>query len=199
MRSDRPLIPWKVIPLAITGTTISVPYQTASFTHLSVSPQITELSTLAQVLACCLTTPSQFLNQCCRLLDLYQTYSMAVPRQAWCNSYDTLVTFERAWLLMMAAIVSKGQSDDWSSPTITLARMWQKRHMNHITWIMITQQTCRDWKPLLYNSLCLREVRRTAIRWFIVPLRGTSELGLTASVPLLLWWEFSFYLGFKSS
>ena len=33
----------------------------------------------------------------------------------------------------------------------------------------------------------------------IVPVRRTSELGLTASAPLLLWWEFSFYLVFKSS
>ena len=31
------------------------------------------------------------------------------------------------------------------------------------------------------------------------PACGTSDLGLTASAPLLLWWEFSLYLGFKSS
>ena len=31
------------------------------------------------------------------------------------------------------------------------------------------------------------------------PACGTSDLGLTASAPLLLWWEFSFYLWFKSS
>ena len=31
------------------------------------------------------------------------------------------------------------------------------------------------------------------------PACGTSDLGLTASAPLLLWWEFSFYLGFKIS
>ena len=31
------------------------------------------------------------------------------------------------------------------------------------------------------------------------PACGTSDLGLTASAPLLLRCEFSFYLGFKSS
>ena len=30
------------------------------------------------------------------------------------------------------------------------------------------------------------------------PACGTSDLGLTASAPLLLWWEFSFYLGFRA-
>ena len=30
------------------------------------------------------------------------------------------------------------------------------------------------------------------------PACGTSDLGLTASVPLLLWWDFSFYLGFRA-
>ena len=38
----------------------------------------------------------------------------------------------------------------------------------------------------------------------IVPHSGTSEMGLTASVPfnfsfVILWWEISFYLVFKSS
>ena len=38
----------------------------------------------------------------------------------------------------------------------------------------------------------------------IVPRSGTSEMGLTASVPVnfsivILWWEISFYLVFKSS
>ena len=33
----------------------------------------------------------------------------------------------------------------------------------------------------------------------IAPRSGTLQMDLTASVPLLLWWEFSFYLGFKSS
>ena len=31
------------------------------------------------------------------------------------------------------------------------------------------------------------------------PACGTSDLGLTASAPLLLLWEFSFYSGYKSS
>ena len=30
------------------------------------------------------------------------------------------------------------------------------------------------------------------------PSCETSDLGLTASVPLILWWEFSFYLGFRA-
>ena len=42
-------------------------------------------------------------------------------------------------------------------------------------------------------------MRKTRFNTIYCPACGTSDLGLTASAPLLLWWEFSFYLGFKSS
>ena len=49
------------------------------------------------------------------------------------------------------------------------------------------------------NGFHFEYKKHSSIGKLIVSLRGTSDLGKTASAPLILWLEFSFYLGFKSS
>ena len=76
--------------------------------------------------------------------------------------------------------------------TVSIASKWVNMHLseiflnNDILALMCASVKVKMWKSNVKNI------------FHIVPLRRTSEMGLTASAPLLLWWEFSFYLMFKS-
>ena len=52
----------------------------------------------------------------------------------------------------------------------------------------------RHRSPFKPSVSCITGLKRLTY----CPACGTSDLGLTASAPLLLWWEFSFYLGFRA-
>ena len=53
------------------------------------------------------------------------------------------------------------------------------------------------WKCMKCQNPYCHKTIPMSIRFYF-PACGTSDLGLTASAPLLSWWEFSFYLGLRA-